>query len=139
MARELVVYLKRSGGQAQYSEPLQFQVRATDRFADLAAWIPANLQRPLSIEALAKRVHLSPRHFSREFRDIFQMTPAAFVEYQRLDEARRRLTLRRATIATVAASVGFKSADAFGRAFERRFGVSPSQYRNRFGVSAKAA
>lgn len=135
VARELVVYLKRSGGQAQYSEPLQFQVRANGRFADLAAWVSTNLKRSLSVEVMAKRVHLSPRHFSREFREIFQTTPGEFVESARLEEARRRLTLPRATIATVASSVGFRSADAFRRAFERRFGVSPSHYRGRFAVS----
>jgi len=138
-ARELVVYLKRPGGQAQYSEPLQFQARAADRFADLAAWVPANLRRPLSVETLARRANLGVRHFSREFRRIFNMTPAQFIEHHRLDEARRRLVLPRANVASVAESVGFKSADAFRRAFERRFGVAPSSYRKQFGARPAAA
>src|ERR1700759_2232798 len=61
VARQLVVYVRRSGGQRQYSEPLRFQARAAGRFADLAAWIPANLDRDLSVETLAGRVNCSPR------------------------------------------------------------------------------
>ena len=134
VAREMVVYLKRSGGQNQYSEPLRFQVESSDRFADLAAWIPANLRADLSIDALARRACLSVRQFSRAFKERFSVTPAAFVEEARLSEACRRLAARRSTIEAVARSVGYTSDDAFRRAFERRFGVSPRQYRGRFNL-----
>lgn len=132
VARELVVYLKRPGGQEQFSEPLKFQTRASDRFADLAAWIQGHLQQNLSAEALADRAYLSPRHFSRRFKDVFGSTPAVFVENLRLTEARERLTLPDQTIESVALSVGFKSADAFRRAFERRYGLKPTTYRRHF-------
>ena len=132
VARELVVYLKRPGGQEQFSEPLKFQTQSADRFADLAAWISGHLRQDLSVEALAERAHLCPRHFSRRFKQAFGVTPADFVERLRLDEARRRLSARQDTIDAVADSVGFHSADAFRRAFERRFGVAPSGYRARF-------
>lgn len=132
VARELVVYLKRDGGQEQYSEPLRFQAQAGDRFADLAAWILSHLHQDLSVDALAEQACLCPRHFSRQFKHVFGVTPAAFVESLRLDEARRRLTTPHYTIEKVATSVGFQSADAFRRAFERRFGVPPSTYRSRF-------
>jgi transcriptional regulator GlxA family with amidase domain len=132
VARFLVVYFKRPGGQEQFSEPLRFQTQAADRFADLAAWISGHLRQDLSVEALAERTHLCPRHFSRRFKQAFGVTPADFVERMRLDEARRRLSSRHDTIDTVADSVGFHSADAFRRAFERRFGVAPSGYRARF-------
>ena len=132
VARDLVVYLKRAGGQTQYSEPLEFQINSTDRFADLATWMLGHLREDLSLEALAKRVCLSPRHFARRFTKTFGGTPAAFVENLRLDEARRRLSERTQTIETVAASVGFHSDDSFRRAFQRRFGVNPGVYRNRF-------
>jgi transcriptional regulator GlxA family with amidase domain len=138
VARELVVFLKRSGGQKQYSEPLAFQINSTDRFADLASWMVEHLRNDLSLNALAKRVCLSPRHFVRRFKNAFGGTPAAFVENLRLDEARRRLTERTQTIENVAASVGFNSDDAFRRSFQRRFGVKPSSYRNRFDVRAKS-
>lgn len=134
VAREMVVYLKRSGGQNQYSEPLRFQVEATDRFADIAAWIPSHLRSDLSVESLAARACLSVRQFSRAFKERFGMTPAAFVEEARLTEACRRLAARRSSIEAVARSVGYSSDDAFRRAFERRFGVSPRHYRSRFGL-----
>jgi transcriptional regulator GlxA family with amidase domain len=138
IARELVVYLKRSGGQEQYSEPLQFQTQSTDRVADVAAWITTNLQQDLSVERLAAKVKLGPRHFSRRFQRAFGATPAAFVETLRMEEARRRLTGEHDTIQRVAISVGFRSDDVFRRTFERRFGITPSVYRSRFGVPATA-
>jgi transcriptional regulator GlxA family with amidase domain len=136
VARTLVVYLQRSGDQAQYSDPLRFQAQSTGRFADLASWVSQNLQRDLSVVQLAERAALGPRHFSRRFKDTFNMTPAAFVELARMNEACRRLTLPRAPIENVASSVGFKSADVFRRAFERRFGLTPTSYRRRFGSSS---
>ena len=132
VARDLVVYLKRAGGQMQFSEPLQFQARATDRFADLAAWMVANLKKDLCVETLASRAGLGARHFSRRFTAVFGRPPAAYVEQLRLDEARRRLGAPNQTIDSVAASVGYASADSFRRAFERRFGTAPGLYRKRF-------
>jgi transcriptional regulator GlxA family with amidase domain len=134
VAREMVVYLKRPGGQEQFSEPLQFQTQSRDRFADLAAWIQGHLRQNLSAESLAERACLSPRHFTRRFKDLFGTTPATFVEDLRLSEARERLTLPDQTIDSVADSVGFKSADAFRRAFERRYGLRPSSYRKHFSL-----
>ena len=138
VARELVVFLKRSGGQKQYSEPLEFQINSTDRFADLASWMVEHMRGELSLAALAKRVCLSPRHFVRRFKQAFGGTPAAFVENLRLDEARRRLSERTQTIENVASSVGFQSDDVFRRAFQRRFGVKPSSYRSRFDARTKS-
>ena len=138
VARELVVFLKRSGGQKQYSEPLEFQINSTDRFADLASWMVEHMRGDLSLAALAKRVCFSPRHFVRRFKQAFGGTPAAFVENLRLDEARRRLSERTQTIENVASSVGFQSDDVFRRAFQRRFGVKPSSYRSRFDARTKS-
>ena len=132
VARELVVYLKRPGGQEQFSEPLQFQIESTDKLAELASWMRSHLRNDLSVEALAERACLCPRQFTRRFTRVFQRTPAAFVEDLRLAEAQKRLSMRSITIDGVAASVGFRSADAFRRAFERRFGISPTNYRRQF-------
>ena len=137
VARELVVYLKRPGDQAQYSEPLRFQAHSGNRFADLAVWISRNLHRRLSMEVLAQRTHLGVRHFSRGFKRSFGVTPAQFVERQRMQEACRRLLLPRASVESVAASVGFMSADAFRRVFERCMGTAPSLYRARFTSGRK--
>jgi transcriptional regulator GlxA family with amidase domain len=138
IARELVVYLKRSGGQEQYSEPLQFQTQSTDRVANIVGWIVANLRQDLSVECLAAKANLGPRHFSRRFQRAFGTTPAAFVETLRMEEARRRLGGEHDTIERVAISVGFHSDDVFRRTFERHFGISPSAYRSRFGAPTKA-
>ncbi len=132
VARELVMYLKRPGGQEQYSEPLRFQTRSVDSFSDLIAWICAHLDHDLSAESLAARVRLSGRHFSRRFTAALGCTPAQFVESVRLSEARERLTDTKSSIDRLAASVGFRSADVFRRRFERRFGLAPTKYRERF-------
>jgi len=134
VAREMVVYFKRPGGQQQFSEPLRFQFESTDRFADVITWVQSNLRADLSAEVLAKRVFLSPRHFARAFKHRFGLTPAAFVEEARLAEAGRRLSSRTARVDLVARSVGYAGEDVFRRAFERRFGISPSSYRSRFNT-----
>jgi transcriptional regulator GlxA family with amidase domain len=135
VARELVLHSKRSGEQGQYSEPLQFQVESSERFADMAAWILCSLNQDLSIEALAQRACMSPRNFARVFKHAFGTTPAEFVVTARINEAQRRLRVPRTSIESVGASVGFKSADAFSRAFERQVGCRPSTYRARLGIT----
>ena len=137
VARELVVYLKRAGGQEQYSEPLQFQMQSVSRLSDLATWIVGHLGEDLSVEVLAAKACLCPRHFSRRFKIEFGHTPADLVERLRLDEARRRLSGGDNSIENIGTSVGFKSADAFRRAFERRLGINPSDYRHRFRAFGK--
>jgi len=137
VALDLVVYLKRSGGQEQYSEPLQFQTQSVSRLSDVATWIVSHLSEELSVEVLAAKACLCPRHFSRRFKAEFGRSPADFVEKLRLDEARRRLSAGDNSIENVGLSVGFKSADAFRRAFERRLELNPSDYRRRFSTAAK--
>ena len=132
VARALVVYLKRAGGQRQYSEPLAFQARSGDRFADLASWMLGHLDADLSVDALATRCGLSPRQFTRRFAQVFGSPPAQHVEWLRLDAARARLSDSRAGLDRIAAGVGFGSADALARAFSRRFGLSPGAYRHGF-------
>jgi len=132
VARELVVYMKRPGGQEQFSEPLKFQVASTSRFSDLAAWMLGHLDKDLSVEAMAEHTNLCPRQFSRRFRLEFNSSPAAFVQRLRLDEARKRLSASGCTVEGVADSVGFHDPDSFRRAFMQHFGVAPSHYRSRF-------
>jgi transcriptional regulator GlxA family with amidase domain len=132
VARELVVYLKRPGGQEQFSEPLKFQVKSSNRLSNLVSHISSHLDRDLSVDALAQSVALSPRQLTRRCREVFASSPAALVERIRLDAARARLTQPSSRVEQVAASVGYRSADVFQRAFERRFGINPSAYRARF-------
>jgi transcriptional regulator GlxA family with amidase domain len=133
-AREMVVYLKRAGGQEQYSEPLQFQTQSNDRFSDLVAWMTNNPTAEMSVETLARRASLSPRQFFRRFKEHFGSSPAMFVETLRLNEARRRLSGGESSIDHLAESVGFKGADSFRRAFTRRFRVTPSKFRRNFAT-----
>jgi transcriptional regulator GlxA family with amidase domain len=132
VARELVMDLRPPGGEPMSGESVDYQLSPTDRLADLPAWIVAHLRHDVSVEVLAERACLCPRHFSRLFKKLFRTTPADFVEERRLNEARRRLASPRHSIESIAASVGFKSGDAFRRAFERRFGLSPRTFRRQF-------
>lgn len=129
VARELVMELRPPGVELSDSNEYHYELDPTERMADLPAWIIAHLRSDLSIESLARKTSLCARHFSRLFKQIYQKTPAAFVEEMRLNEARRRLLSSRNSVAAVAASVGFKSTDAFRRAFERRFGLAPRNFR----------
>ena len=131
-ARMMVVYMKRSGGQLQYSEPLQSQTRGSDRFAGLVSDMIDGLARDWRLEAMAQRVGLCPRQFGRRFKAAFGVTPAAHLEMLRLDTGRLRLLDGGDSVARIAHAIGFRSDDAFRRAFERRFGVTPTAYRARF-------
>ncbi|NKF21090.1 GlxA family transcriptional regulator [Solimonas marina] len=137
VARDLVVYLKRPGGQEQFSEPLRRQMRGGDPFDELLVWMAAHLQQDLSVATLAARVYLSPRQFSRRFTTQLGNTPADYVTDLRLREARRLLDAGELGIDAVAQTVGFRSADVFRRAFDRRFGLAPQAYRRRFPATAR--
>ena len=129
LARDLIVHVKRSGEHEQYSEALKFQIQSSDRFADLPAWIVSHLSDDLSIDALAQRVAMSRRNFTRLFHEAFGKTPAQFVAEARLTEAQQRLLVPRNSIESIASSLGFRSADVFSVAFERFTGIRPRIYR----------
>ncbi|MDA2806757.1 GlxA family transcriptional regulator [Nocardiopsis suaedae] len=135
-ARVLVVYLRRPGGQAQFSAHLA--ARGADRppLRELQHWIAENPGADLSVEALAARSGFSPRHFARVFAREAGMTPGRYVESVRLDEARRRLEETDEGVDAVARACGFGSAEAMRRAFTRRLGCSPGRYRMRFRTAA---
>jgi len=135
VAREMVVYLKRPGGQAQYSAPLKFQTAGRNRLSEIIAWMSTHLTEDLSVAVLAARSCVTPRHLTRTFAKAFGLPPGRVAEMLRLDEACQRLTTTDSSIASVAESVGFRSADVFRRAFERRFNTTPRAYRERFRTS----
>lgn len=132
VARELVLYLRRPGGQSQFSVALNSQTCDQQPIRDLGAWVLENLRKDLSVRALAGRVGMSPRNFARVFREQMNMTPAKFVENLRLEVARRRLQESRASLESVATNCGFRNADAMRRAFRRVLKVAPGEYRWRF-------
>ena len=132
VARELVLYLRRPGGQSQFSAALNLQAGDRQPFRELGAWVLENLRRDLSVDALASHVGMSPRNFARVFRARMNMTPAKFVETLRLDAARRRLQESNASLEAVATTCGFRNSDAMRSAFRRVLRVAPGEYRWRF-------
>ena len=129
VARELVMRLRPPGVGGDDFQPAIYQADPSERVAELPAWILGHLHERMTVDTLAERTCLCPRHFSRLFKQIFECTPADFVEELRLSEARRRLLGLRTTVESVAESVGFRSSDAFRRAFERRVGETPTAFR----------
>ncbi|WP_132253753.1 GlxA family transcriptional regulator [Methylobacterium segetis] len=135
VARHLVVFLKRPGGQAQFSAALDLQA-ADDRFGPLHAFMADNLAADLSVPRLAARAGMSLRSFGRHYQSATGRSPAEAVEDLRIEAARRLLTDTRLPVKQVAARCGFGSEETLRRAFLRRLGVSPQDYRARFSGGA---
>lgn len=135
-ARELVVFLKRPGGQSQFSSALSAQQAARPQLRELQAWIAGHLDEELTVGALAERALMSERSFARAFHREVGQTPAAYVEALRIERARTLLEDGAPSLDAVAAAVGFASAEVLRRAFHRRVGVSPAEYRDRFRLTA---
>ncbi len=128
VGRELMTYLVPKAQPNDNEGSFHPSRQPIDRFGDLVAWIMRNLQQNLTVEVMARQACMCPAHFTRAFKSVFGNTPGEFVENLRLNEARRRLSSRGKTVRSVASSVGFRDADTFRRAFERRFGSGPASY-----------
>jgi transcriptional regulator GlxA family with amidase domain len=135
-ARELVVFLKRPGGQSQFSSALSAQQAARPELRELQAWIAGHLDEELTVPVLAERALMSERSFARAFHREVGQTPAAYVEALRVERARDLLEDGAPSLQAVAQASGFASAEVLRRAFHRRVGVSPAEYRERFRRSA---
>ena len=136
VARRMVLFLKRPGGQAQFSAHLASQLAEREPFRELQAWVLEHPAADLSVEALARRVHMSPRNFFRVFLRQTGMTPARFVERARVEAARRLLEETTRSVPDVAAACGFGSPETMRLAFRRTLGVNPTAYRSRFSHAA---
>ena len=132
VARELVMFLKRPGGQSQFSAHLAAQTSERSSVRELQDHVLANLKNDLSVPALAARAGMSERTFARIFRSETGTTPAEFVEKARIDAARRMAEESDVPAKRLAAAVGYNNVDGFRRAFGRRLGVSLGEYRRRF-------
>ena len=128
IARHFVLYARRPGYQSQFSPLLQGQTEADAPFARLIEWMQTHLDEPLDVPALAARAGLSERSFYRKFVEATGKTPAHFVEGLRLDAA-RTLLAKGLPLKTIAGRVGLRSSARLGQAFERRFGMAPSLFR----------
>jgi len=131
-ARHLVMYMKRPGNQAQFSEPLQAQSSGQGPLARLPEWLLDHLAEDVSVARIADSVNMSERNLRRVFARSFGTTPARYLERLRLERARALLTSTRSPVERIANRVGFDSGDTFRRVFRRHYGASPREYRQRF-------
>ncbi len=137
VARLLVVFLNRPGGQSQFSAPLEAQMTAADgdapnHFAPLHGWIAEHLCGDLRVERLAERAGMSPRTFARVYAEKMGLTPARMVEKIRIEAVRRNLEETDMPIKQIAAACGFGNEERLRRAFARQMGTTPADYRRRF-------
>ncbi len=136
VAKYLVMFVKRPGGQSQFSTYLVFESSTRPDLQELQAWIIANPGVEHSVESLADRVAMSPRNFARQFQAATGTTPAKFVELVRLDAARQFLESEKLSIEAVALKSGFADAERMRRCFIKHLGIPPKDYRDRFGFSS---
>ncbi len=132
IARTLVLFMRRPGGQAQFSNALTGQAAGMASVRDLQAWIADHLDEDLSVAALAQRAFMSPRNFARVFAGQTGQTPGRYVESLRIERARALLQRGGHSIEGVAHTCGFGTVETLRRSFSRRLGVSPGEYRERF-------
>ncbi|WP_313279174.1 GlxA family transcriptional regulator [Stutzerimonas balearica] len=133
VAQRLVMFLRRPGGQAQFSPLLTPSAGRVQRLARLLEWIPAHLADDLSIEALAFQAHMTPRTLCRLFKQEVGLGPGRYVEQVRLEAARNLLLDGQASVATTARLTGFGHPENLRRTFQKRLSVSPSELAERFG------
>lgn len=136
VARDMVLYLRRPGGQSQFSANLAAQAQATGRFQDLLSWIVEHPAEDLTVPALAERAAMSERNFGRAFKAQTGMTPSDYVELVRIDRAKMHLEGSSWPLARIASRCGFGTVSTLIRAFRRRLGITPEDYRERFRLPA---
>ena len=137
-AREIVAFLKRPGGQSQFSAHLEAQTSQETPMRAVQDWILDNLGRDLSVDALAERAVMSPRTFARVFVRECGTTPAKFVERARVDAARRALEDTTDPLTVIAEGYGFGHTETMRRVFQRHFNIAPQDYRRLFRAAPTA-
>ena len=138
VAREMVLYLRRAGGQSQFSTALSLQASDRKQIEEIRSWTHDNLRQDLPVEKLAVKAGMSPRNFARVFLKDTGTTPARFVECLRVEAARRRLEESHDRLEKIANDCGFGSIQSLRRSFFRVLHVPPNDYRHRFTESTKA-
>ncbi len=135
VAREMVMFFKRPGSQAQFSTHLSAQMAPPGNIRDLQLWLLDNLGEDIDVDVLAEKSSMSPRTFYRKFKKSTGLTPARFISQSRLDAARRLIEESPIQIKAIAAKCGFGDVERMRRAFQKDFGISPDDYRRRFASS----
>jgi transcriptional regulator GlxA family with amidase domain len=138
VARNMVLFMRRPGGQTQYSAGLNVQAAASPKLRRLIAEVSADPVGELTLPRLAQRAGMSERTFSRAFQKEVGVAPATFVELTRVDRAKAFLETSDWPLARVAERAGFGSLDGLHRAFQKRVGATPGEYRQRFGRGSAA-
>jgi transcriptional regulator GlxA family with amidase domain len=138
VAREMVMFFKRPGGQSQFSAQLAAQTAERSVIRNVQDYVVEHLKADLSVPTLAARAGMSERNFARTFKAETGSTPAEFVELARIDAARRMIEDSDVSLKRLADNVGYANTDGFRRAFMRRLGVGPSDYRKRFSFGTQA-
>ncbi|MFM9610242.1 GlxA family transcriptional regulator [Streptomyces sp. V2] len=135
VARNLVVFLRRPGNQAQFSAQLTAQMARREPLREVQRWISEHPAANLDVDSLAARAALSPRHFARAFRAETGTTPGRYVDRVRLEHARRLLEDTTAGIEQISRTSGYGTPEAMRRAFVKALGTPPAEYRRRFRPS----
>lgn len=138
VAREMVMFFKRPGGQSQFSAQLAAQTAERSVIRNVQDYVVEHLKADLSVPTLAARAGMSERNFARTFKAETDSTPAEFVELARIDAARRMIEDSDVSLKRLADNVGYANTDGFRRAFMRRLGVGPSDYLKRFSSGTQA-
>ncbi|GHA03887.1 putative transcriptional regulator, AraC family protein [Streptomyces echinoruber] len=136
VAKFLVLYLKRPGGQTQFSMVLDAQLTDQEPIRAVQDWVQENLHRALPVPELACRARMSPRHFARVFRRAVGMTPGQYVRRMRIARARQLLEATDLSVGQIASRCGFTATETFLRAFGALVGLTPAQYRQHFQLHA---
>ncbi|MGH1372548.1 MAG: GlxA family transcriptional regulator [Cellvibrionaceae bacterium] len=133
VARDLVLYLRRPGGQSQFSAPQKLRHVVGDDFSALHDWLMTDLQRVVSVELMASFCSMSPRNFARKFVEKTSLTPARYLENLRVERARELLESTTLSIEAISSQAGFWREERMRRSFLKVFGVTPTIYRSHFG------
>jgi transcriptional regulator GlxA family with amidase domain len=138
VAKRMVLFLRRSGNQSQFSEPLRRQEKEPPKLRDVAAFVLSHLDAPLPVECIAAGIGMSPRSLSRYCREHFHESPAELVRRLRVDEARRLLVETSLPVKDITERAGLGNASTLWRAFTQTLGVTPAEYRARFAAQPES-
>lgn len=136
VARELVIFYHRPGGQKQFSDLLLAQNLSNDKIKLACSYIHENLAQDLTVPWLAEQVNMSPRNFSRQFTEQLKQPPGKYVQKSRVDRAKHLLEQGQLSVNQVADKVGIKSVAVLGRLFQKYLTISPNEYKQRFNKNS---